>query len=114
MAKNVLLDNVTHQNLKIIPERGPHLGDAIGYSAIVPWEFRQVAASYPIFFRKTSNNQFEVVALFGFSSDENLFVDAQGWGDNYIPLSVERMPFSIGYTQDMETGQRQPDRKSVV
>lgn len=108
MAKNVLLDNVTHQNLKIMPARGPQWGDAIGYSAIVPWEFRQVAASYPIFFRKTSSNQFETVALFGFAADENLIADAQGWGDNYIPLSVERIPFSIGYTQDSQTGQRQP------
>lgn len=108
MAKNVLLDNVTHKELKIIQARGPHLGDALGYSAIVPWEFRQVAASYPIFFRKTSNNQYEAVALFGFAPNENLYVNAQGWGDNYIPLSVERIPFSIGYTQDTQTGQRQP------
>lgn len=109
MANNVLLDNVTHKDLKIIQARGTQRGDAIGYSAIVPWEFRQVAASYPIFFRKTaSGNQFEAVALFGFAPDENVVADAQGWGDNYIPLSVERSPFSIGYTQDAETGQRQP------
>ncbi len=108
MAKNVLLDNVTYKDLKIIQARGSQLGDAIGYSVIVPWEFRQVAASYPIFFRKTNNNQFEAVALFGFAPDENLFADAQGWGENYIPLSVERIPFAIGYTQDAQSGQRQP------
>ena len=108
MAKNVLLDNVTHKDLKINPARGRHLGDAIGYAAIVPWEFRQVAANYPIFYRKTTNNQFEAVALFGFAPDENLFIDAAGWCGNYLPLSMERIPFSIGYTQDSASGHRQP------
>lgn len=109
MANNMLLNNVTHKDLKIIQERGTTRGDAIGYSAIVPWEFRQVASCYPIFFRKTnSGNQFEAVALFGFAPDENLLADAQGWGNGYIPLSIERIPFSIGYTQDSATGQRQP------
>lgn len=109
MASNVLLDNVTHKDLKIIQQRGKERGDTMGYAAIVPWEFRQVASCYPIFFRKTNNtNQFEAVALFGFAVDENLVADEYGWGDNYIPLSIERIPFSIGYTQDSATGQRQP------
>ena len=107
MARHVLLDNITHKDLKIIPARGNGGGDDIGYSAIVPWEFRQAAAHFPIFFRKTSNSQFEAVALFGFSPDENLFIDATGWSDAYMSLSVERIPFSIGYTQDFESGQRQ-------
>lgn len=108
MANNVLLDNVTHKALKIIQERGAGRGDTMGYSAIIPWEFRQVASCYPIFFRKTNNNQFEAIALFGFAPDENLFADQQGWGNSYIPLSIERIPFSIGYTRDAASGQRQP------
>lgn len=109
MVTNVLLDNVTHKELKIIQRRSAALGDNIGYSVVIPWEFSQVASSYPIFFRKiAATNQFEPVALFGFAPHENLFVSATGWDDAYIPLSVERMPFMIGYTQDSETGQRQP------
>lgn len=109
MAKNELLNNVTHKDLKIIQDRTSRSGDNIGYTAIIPWEFRQVAACYPIFFRKTrSDNQFEVVALFGFASTENLFIDDQLQGDIYIPLSVARIPFAIGYTQDSTSGQREP------
>ena len=109
MVTHVLLDNVTHKDLKIIERRGPTLGDGIGYSIIIPWEFNQVAANYPILFRKiAATNQFEPVALFGFAQHENLFVDAAGWDDIYIPLSVERMPFMIGYTQNADTGQREP------
>ncbi len=109
MVTHVQLDNVTHKDLKIIQRRGNTLGDNLGYSVIIPWEFSQVASSYPIFFRKiSSSNQFEPVAIFGFAPHENLFVTATAWDDVYIPLSVERMPFMIGYTQDADTGQRQP------
>ena len=109
MAKNELLNNVTHKDLKIIQERIGLGGDHIGHAAIIPWEFRQVAACYPIFFRKTnSENQFEVVALFGFSPAENLFAVDQQQGESYLPLSVARIPFAIGYTQDASTGQREP------
>ena len=84
-------------------------GINIGYAAIIPWEFRQAASCYPIFFRKTkSDNQFEAVALFGFAPDENLFVVDQRQEEIYTPLSVVRIPFAIGYTQNAETGQREP------
>lgn len=109
MVTHVLLDNVTHKDLKIIQRRGTALGDGVNYSVVIPWEFSQVVSSYPIFFRKiAATNQFEPVALLGFTQHENLFVTEAGWDDSYIPLSVERMPFMIGYTQDSETGQRQP------
>lgn len=108
MARNELLNNVTHKDLKIIREAAS-MSDNIGYSAIIPWEFRQVASCYPIFFRRTNTgNQFEAVALFGFSPTENLFVGDRRNEDIYIPLSVERIPFAIGYTQNSETGQREP------
>ncbi len=109
MAKNELLNNVTHKDLKIIQERSVQHGDNIGYSAIIPLEFRQAASCYPIFFRKTnSENQFEAIALFGFAPNENLFLSDQRKDDNYIPLSIMRIPFAIGYTQNSATGQRDP------
>ncbi|MDO8343371.1 MAG: SapC family protein [Cellvibrio sp.] len=109
MAKNELLNNVTHKDLKIIQERTALGGDHVGYAAIIPWEFRQAASCYPIFFRRTSSdNQFEAVAVFGFSPDENLFIGDQRQDDTYTPLSVARIPFAIGYTQDSQTGQREP------
>lgn len=109
MARNELLNNVAHKELKIIQERSTSSGDNIGYSAIIPLEFRQAASCYPIFFRKTkSDNQFEAIALFGFAPDENLFLSDQRKEDCYIPLSVTRVPFAIGYTQNSVTGQREP------
>jgi hypothetical protein len=109
VANNVLLDNVTHAGLKIITERGAVYGDDVGHAVVVPREFRQVAACYPIVFRKVfATNQFEAVALFGFNSKENLYLNVDGWQADYVPLSIERIPFMIGYTADRMTGEQQP------
>lgn len=109
MTKNALLDNVTHKNLKIITARGAIYGDDLWHAPIVPREFRQVATTYPIVFRKiAATNQFEAVALFGFAAKENLYLDENGWQADYIPLSVERIPFMIGQATDRITGEQQP------
>ncbi|HSC68679.1 MAG TPA: SapC family protein [Cellvibrio sp.] len=109
MGKNVLLDNVTHKGLKIITGQRSGYGYELGHAVIVPREFRQVAANYPIVFRKISaSNQFEAVALFGFNAQENLYLNDNGWQADYIPLSVERIPFMIGHATDPMTGEQQP------
>ena len=108
MVKHALLDNVTHKDLKIMVKRGAEYGDNLWHAPVVPREFRQVAATYPIVFRKVAaSNQFEAVALFGFAAKENLFLDQQGWQADYIPLSVERIPFMIGQATDRITGEQQ-------
>lgn len=106
MGKYVLLDNVTHKNLRIITERGENYGDSIGYATIVPREFRQAIADYPIVFRKNSAGQFESVVLLGFDQNENLFLNGGDWKADYIPLSIERIPFMIGHTVDSMSGQK--------
>jgi hypothetical protein len=108
MSKNALLDNVTHKDLKIITTRGAAYGDDLWHATIVPREFRQVAATYPIVFRKVAGNQFEAVALFGFAAKENLYIDENGWQADYIPLAVERIPFMIGQATDRITGEQKP------
>lgn len=108
MSNHVLLDNVTHKDIKVRLERGVELGDNMGYAVIVPREFRQVIASYPIVFRKNNGGQFEAVALFGFHERENLFLRGNVWDADYLPLSVRRIPFMIGYSYDQEQGARQP------
>lgn len=107
MGKYVLLNNVTHKNLKIITDRGENYGDAVGYAPIIPREFRQAVAEYPIVFRKNSAGQFESVVLLGFNQNENLFLNGDDWQADYIPLSIERMPFMIGHTTDSMSGKQQ-------
>lgn len=109
MVNYVLLDNVAHKDLKIITQRGEEFGDGIRYAVVVPQEFRQVQSCYPIVFRKNSSTEkFESVALFGFKEKENLFLTDSGWDADYIPLSVQRIPFVIGNGRDPETGLPRP------
>jgi hypothetical protein len=97
MTNIVMLNNVDHQNLRIITERGEKYGDNAMTCATFPREFRDLQAHYPIVFRKTEDGfGFEPVALLGFQEDENLYLGPQGWDVNYIPMAMERLPFLIG------------------
>lgn len=98
MPNHQLLDNITHQDLRVISEFRPGLGDDVSYANVFVSEFRQIQSHYPIFFRKhTETGQFEAIAMFGFGAQENLFLTDSGWQADYIPLSVQRRPFLIGF-----------------
>jgi hypothetical protein len=107
MANTVLLNNVDHQQVRVITRRAADYGDGVMYAVTFPSEFRSVQAHYPIVFRKTSDGSaFQPIALFGFQEGQNLFLDAQGWDASYIPLAIERQPFLIGAAQPEDQPQR--------
>lgn len=98
MANQQLLNNVTHKDLRIITDRSAWYGDDVASAGIFPPEFRRVQAEYPIAFQKNeATGFFEAMAIFGFARGENLFLDDNGWNASYIPLSIERQPFLIGF-----------------
>jgi hypothetical protein len=98
MPNHVLLNNVDHKDLKVITSRSAEYGDNVQYAITFSWEFRNIQAHYPIFFRKgAKDGDFTAVALFGFVDKENLFLSDAGWDANYIPLTIEQQPFLIGY-----------------
>ena len=97
MTNIVMLNNVDHQNLRVITAHGEKYGDNMMTCATFPREFRDLQAHYPIVFRKTEDGfGFEPVALLGFQEGENLYLGPQGWDVNYIPMAMERLPFLIG------------------
>jgi hypothetical protein len=101
MTNPVLLRNVEHKDLRIIPGRGTRFGDTDVVCPTFPAEFRNLAAEYPIVFRETGNEQrYEPVALMGFQDNENLFAGADSWDALYVPLGVSRRPFMIGVAGD--------------
>lgn len=111
MAKNVPLNSIDHQNLKVITQHAAELGDNVWYTPTFPAEFRSVQAYYPIFFNKDPNTgKFFSVALFGFESQENLFLDGNGWQAGYVPLTVARQPFLIGVQTVNEFGEEKEQR----
>jgi hypothetical protein len=108
MSNPMLLNNVTHKDLKITTERGALYGDNIRIANIVPNEFAHVIAEYPIFLSKDSETgKFLFVVLLGFEKDENLFLDGNNWTSTYIPLDILRQPFLIGHQKPHSSSESQ-------
>jgi hypothetical protein len=105
MTNHVLLNNVDHKDLKVITTRSAEYGDNKQCAITFFWEFRSIQAHYPIFFTKDAKSeQFTAVAMFGFEDKENLFLGDAGWDVSYIPLSIMREPFLIGFQPSASSG----------
>ena len=98
MTNHQMLENVTHKDLRIITTRSANYGDKVASTGVFPNEFRRAQAEYPIVFRKSASaDHFEPAAMLGLADGENLFLDDAGWHARYIPLTIERQPFLIGF-----------------
>lgn len=95
-----LLNNITHKDLRVITRRGAQWGDNVMSALITPDEFRSVQAHYPILFQPDGDGGYHAVALFGLEQGQNLFLGSDGWDADYLPLSMQRLPFSIGVADD--------------
>jgi len=91
-----LLNNLQHADLRVVTRRGARWGDAVMSCPVIADEFRALQAHYPVVFQPDGAGGFVPVALFGLVQGENLFVDDEGWDADYVPLSMRRLPFSIG------------------
>lgn len=106
MSNHQVLDNITHQDVKILTQHHPKFGDVHSYASVVPVELEFAQADYPIVFRKNHSGSFEAIVLLGLEQEENLFLDDNGWDAHYVPLSIQRRPFMIGF--QMQDGVEQP------
>jgi hypothetical protein len=97
MNNAVALNNIDHKDLRVITTRSAAYGDDVKFALTFPAEFRNVQAHYPIVFQKTADGRFQSIALLGFQDKENLFLGPDGWDAHYVPLTVERQPFLIGF-----------------
>jgi len=107
-----LLNNVKHQSVKVITDRSADYGDNLQFAVTFPLEFRRIQSHYPIFLQKDNQTgKFFPIALFGFEAGENLYLSENGWDAEYIPLSVKRHPFVIGYQQTSDPTQ---EKQAVI
>lgn len=105
MTNHALLDNVTHANLRVNPiyEKG-HGFDA-NSTRVFPAEFTQLQMDYPLFFIKSKETgQYEAIALLGFAEGENLYLRNGEWDAVYLPLTIARQPFLIGFQEQVHDG----------
>jgi hypothetical protein len=97
MTNAVLLNNISHKDLRIRTGYSAEFGDNINTALVFPTEFIYIQREYPIFFRKDSNGEFQAIALLGLDKDENLFLDEPAWNARYVPAIHQRGPFLIGF-----------------
>lgn len=106
MANTVLLNNLAHQDLKVVTRFGSEYGDNISSALVFPTEFIELQKEYPILFRKNSDSQkFHATVLLGLSQGENLFLNPTvkaGWDAHYIPAVIAKGPFLIGFRSDSD------------
>lgn len=96
MTSAVLLDNVTHAEVRVKTGFSAEFGDNINQVLVFPTEFVFVQREYPIFFRRNEKGAFQAVALLGLDKGENLFLNEPGWNARYVPAVQQRGPFLIG------------------
>lgn len=105
MTRHVMLDNVSHKDLRVVRDYAKVPGYDVNVARVFPSEFIQLQTEYPLFFiRNKEQGGFEPVALLGFGDKENLFLDENGWDAGYVPLSIERQPFLIGFQEQVVDG----------
>jgi hypothetical protein len=94
--KPVPLNKEAHKDLKIGPnEAGFSFAKNTNSVLLSGMEFVHAAKEYPIIFIQAGESILPV-ALLGFRTDENLFVDEDGkWDAKYIPAFVRRYPFIL-------------------
>lgn len=104
MTELVALNNQTHRVLRIAVEQARREAGAAHLLSVVPREFPRLVGHYPIFFAKSAENgQIEPAVLLGFKSGENLFMIDGNWDAAYVPLQVQRQPFSLIPRRDAVT-----------
>ncbi|GGA81529.1 peptidase [Neiella marina] len=96
MSNFTPLDPASHQDIRVITDRGADYGENIHLVPVVADELRQLVLEYPVCLLKDPNTgQFGMHALLGFEPGNNLFLQAERWQANYIPLHIRRQPFMV-------------------
>ena len=97
---HAILDTQSHADLRVASGASAEFGDAIMACPVMPNEFRQAQAHFPILFRlDTEQRTFTAQALFGFETGENLFLSDGRWDARYRPLAMAVQPFLIGRSE---------------
>jgi SapC protein len=95
MVNLVALDSRTHRDLRVSRHTSREAAE-VNVVSVIPREFQRLVAHYPIFFTKsTESGRFEPAALLGFRQKENLYFADGRWDVAYVPLQMQRQPFSL-------------------
>lgn len=110
MHKLEVINSKVHQDIKISTKGELENNVNVHMSHIVLPELNEVAQYYPIFFSKDSDTgQFQPIALFGLSVDENIYQASGIWKKCYIPLKIQSQPFYLINDESLEHDSAMPN-----
>ena len=100
-----ILTNDQHRSLTVDTRARPEYGDVVNRAVALSAEFNELHREYPLLLRKTEEAPgFIAHAILGFEKDENLFVEGDRWISTFVPATLARGPFSLGYIRGEEGG----------
>jgi hypothetical protein len=95
MVNLVALNSEIHRDLRVTRIPSSECAE-FNVVSVIPREFPRAVAHYPLFYTKSKESgRFEPVALLGFQRNENLFYAGGQWDVAYVPLQIQRQPFSL-------------------
>src|SRR6188474_2505183 len=109
-----LLTNDKNRKVNVNTRARPEYGDVVNRAVALSAEFNELHREYPLLLRKTEEAPgFVAHAVLGFEKDENLFVEGDRWTSTFIPATLARGPFSLGYIR-AEDGNSSPGGIKVM
>lgn len=111
-----LLNSDQHGNLRIKIDQLDTPENRSNTALVTIGELSTLVHEYPIFISKSpSSGEFQLMAILGFSADENLYLQSNRWEAIYLPLDISRRPFQA-YVPDankLDQGRIAIDTSSV-
>ena len=100
-----ILTSDQHRSVAVDTRARPEYGDTVNRAVALSAEFNELHREFPLLLRKTDEAPgFIAHAILGFEKDENLFVEGDRWISTYVPATLARGPFSLGYIRPEDGG----------
>lgn len=108
MASNSIemLNPAKHSKLKVNTTRYNYVQNHVNATSVMVTELSTIVHEYPIFITKNnSTGEFQLTAILGFSTGENLYLKDDTWQANYLPLDILRRPFQLVSSDNSNTSE---------
>jgi hypothetical protein len=110
-----ILTNDQHRSVAVDTRARPEYGDTVNRAVALSAEFNELHREFVLLLRKTDEAPgFVAHAILGFEKDENLFVEADRWMTTYVPATLARGPFSLGYIRAEDGGDAPAGLKVMI
>ena len=114
MAISILTSD-QHRSVAVDTRARPEYGDMVNRAVALSAEFNELHREFPLLLRKTDEAPgFIAHAVLGFEKDENLFVEGDRWISTFIPATLARGPFSLGYIRAEDGGNTPAGLKVMI